>query len=37
MEGIDKHDAKCRGSTRGFFLDRLRQRPGHVHFDLINI
>ncbi|KAH1257221.1 hypothetical protein GmHk_03G007238 [Glycine max] len=27
MEGIDKHDAKCRGSTRGFFLDRLRQRP----------
>ncbi|KAH1257220.1 hypothetical protein GmHk_03G007238 [Glycine max] len=30
MEGIDKHDAKCRGSTRGFFLDRLRQRPGHI-------
>ena len=37
MEGNDKHDAECRGFTRGFFPDRSHQGPGHVHFDLINI
>jgi len=37
MEGNDKHDAECRGSTRGFIPDRSRQGPSHVHFDLINI
>ena len=37
MEGIGKHDAECRGSTRGFFPNLSRHGPGHVHFDLINI
>ena len=37
MEGIGKHDAKCHGSTRGFFPDRSHQGLGQVHFDLINI
>jgi len=35
MEGIDKHDAECHGSTRGFFPDRSCQGPSHV--DLIKI